>query len=95
LGELLEAAKGDVAKELSKAILPEEIKKAAQEAEISAEKLIAAEEDAHIAVLKAQAALADKPGDKILQAELEKAQRALERATRLRKAAGLPDPKWD
>lgn len=89
LGELLEGTKGDVAKELSKVILPAERKKAALEEELSAEKLYDAEEDAHIALLKAQAALKVSPHDEVLKAEVAKATRAYERAVRLKKAAGL------
>lgn len=93
LGELLESTKGAVATELAKQILPAERKKTAAEEELSAEKLYAAEEDGRIAVIKAEAALkAGSPEQKpLLEAELDKAKRALGRASRLRKAAGLPD----
>jgi len=93
LGDLLEGAKSEAAKELSSLILPEDREKAAKEKADAAEKLYSDEEDARIEVLKAKAALAaGSPEQKeILTAELAKAERALEVKKRLRKAAGLPD----
>jgi len=92
LGELLEGAKKEAAAELSKRILPEEIEKADAARAEAAEKLYIAELDAELEKRKAQKAYdaglaADKPA---LRVELEKAIRKLERATLLRKAAGLP-----
>lgn len=92
LGELLEGAKGDAAKEISEVLLPDR-EKAAKEAEDAAEKLYTAEEDAIIAVKEAEAALvAGSPDQRaVLEAKLAKAKRALAVAERQRKAAGLPD----
>jgi hypothetical protein len=93
LGELLEGAKGEAAKELSALIVPEEREKTAKAKADSAEALYQAEEEAGITVKEAEAALAagevnDRP---VLEARLAKARRALQNAQRLRKAAGLPD----
>lgn len=92
LGELLEGAKGDAAKEISGVLLPDR-EKAAKEAEDANEKLYKAEEDAIIAVKEAEAALAAGAQDQkaVLEAKLAKAKRALAVAVRQRKAAGLPD----
>ena len=67
--------------------------KAAAEDELSAEELCAAEEDARIALLRSKATLeAAKPEDKeVAAAERDKAQRAFDRAQRLRTAAGLKE----
>jgi hypothetical protein len=93
LGELLEGAKADAAKELSKLILPDERQKAAKEKTDAAETLYQNEEDAIIAVKQAEADLAagSTAQKEVLAAKLAKARRALEVAIRLRKAAGLPD----
>ena len=93
LGELLEGAKSDVAEDLAKRVLPAERASAAAEEELSAEKLCAAEEDAGIALRKAEAALAAaKPEARdVATAERDKAKRLYERAKRLRAAAGLKE----
>jgi hypothetical protein len=96
LGELLETAKSEAAQEISDLILPDPREKAAEEERDAAEKLYAAEEDAQIVVLEAKAALDQEENPSkiaVLKAELAKAQRAKDRATSLRRAAGLPDLK--
>jgi hypothetical protein len=93
LGTLLQGAKEEAGKQVAKLVDPAAREKAAQESADAAEELWAAEEDAIIAVRKAEVELAtgdaeDKP---VLEAKLAKAKRALAVAVRLRKAAGLGD----
>jgi hypothetical protein len=92
LGELLEGAKAEAAKELASLVLPDARAKREKEEADAAEKLYQAEEDAKIAVLEAEKSLAGgSVEDKaVLEAKLAKAKRALELATRVRAAAGLP-----
>jgi hypothetical protein len=93
LGELLEGAKADAAKELSSLVIPEERARAAQDKTDAAEKLYQDEENAVIAVKEAKAALDGASADQkeVLTAKLDKANRALSLAVKLRKAAGLGD----
>ncbi|MDX2151163.1 MAG: hypothetical protein SFV54_10545 [Bryobacteraceae bacterium] len=85
LGELLNGAKADAAKALAGEILPKSAEEKAKE-ESATEALCAAEEDAEIAVRKAEASTGDTT---LRDLEVNKAKRALARATRLREAAGL------
>ena len=93
LGELLEGAKAEAATEIGKLILPEERAKADAERAAAAEKLYDDELAAELDVRTAQKAYDDGvPKDKpTLRVKLEQAIRKRDRATRLRKAAGLPD----
>ena len=93
LGDLLEGAKVEAAKELSNLVIPEQREKAARERADAAEALYRAEEDAIIAVKEAEAALTAGSADQreVLTAKLARARRALDVAVRLRKAAGLKE----
>jgi hypothetical protein len=93
LGELLQGAKADAAKEVGNLVLPGARAQAAKEDADAAEKLYAAEENALIAVKEADAALKAGSAEQrdVLTLKLAKATRAYTLAVRLRKAAGLPD----
>ena len=95
LGELLVGARDDIAKAVGGLVDSDARAAAAKEEADAAEKLLAVEENARIAVKEAEAALAaGKPEQKeVLEAKLAKARRALALATRAREAAGLQPPK--
>jgi hypothetical protein len=96
LGELLVGNKDEIAKGIGGFIDPAARAAAAKEDADAAEALLAAEENAIIAVKEAEGALAAstvKPEQKpALEAKLAKARRALSLATRAREAAGLDAP---
>ena len=93
LGGLLVGAKDDIAKAVGNYVDPDARAKAAKEDADAAEALLAAEEDANIAVKEAEAELAAHPEKKaVYEAKLAKAKRALAIAISAREAAGLDAP---
>lgn len=95
LGEILEGAKQEAATEISKRILPEDPEKVKEENAKRAnavEQLYIDELDAEIAYRTAERDFnaADEANKPIKEVERQKAKRRYERATQLRKAAGVP-----
>ncbi|MBX9602978.1 MAG: serine protease [Bryobacteraceae bacterium] len=97
LGEVLSGTSSDTAKVLTSAVLPRPRKERSAAEELEGEKLIAAEEEAWIAYLKAGEAVAGARANSqplgALIADEEAKKRAWERATRLLKAAGGEPPR--
>ena len=94
LGELLGSVSEDVAGEVTRRVLPGEIRQAALEESANATQLYENELEAEIAVLKAEREYKagkddEKPG-LLLALEISRRKRALQ--TRRREAAGLPRP---